>query len=307
MASARDIQRRIRSVKNIAKVTGALETVAASRVRRAQAQALATRAYARAALAILADIGQRSGGVLAHPLLQEREEVKNIAVVLLTSDRGLAGPYNTNVVREAIDFEKSQSVPVQYITIGKKGRDLMMRRGARIIAEFSDLPAQPAILDITAITRTVVDDFLNGQVDEVYIAYTDFVNTLRQEPRVLRLLPLKPQDNESAGEPTEGPRAIYEFEPNAEAILDEILPRFTELVLYQSLLEALASEHSARMVAMRNATDNANALVDDLTLVYNKARQLAITSDLLDIVGGVEALGKAQAIKSSAELAEARA
>jgi F-type H+-transporting ATPase subunit gamma len=294
MASARDIQRRIRSVKNIAKVTGALETVAASRVRRAQAQALATRAYARAALAILADIGQRSGGVIAHPLLQEREEVKNIAVVLLTSDRGLAGPYNTNVVREAIDFEKSLTVPVQYITIGKKGRDLMMRRGTRIIAEFTDLPAQPSILDITAITRTVVDDFLKGNVDEVYIAYTDFVNTLRQEPHVLRLLPLKPNENESAGAPNEGPTAVYEFEPNAEAILDEILPRFTELVLYQSLLEALASEHSARMVAMRNATDNANALVDDLTLSYNKARQLAITSEMLDIVGGAEALAQSK-------------
>jgi F-type H+-transporting ATPase subunit gamma len=197
-------------------------------------------------------------------------------------------------VREAIDFEKSKDVPVQYITIGKKGRDLMMRRGARIIAEFTDLPAQPAILDITAITRTVVDDFLKGNVDEVYIAYTDFVNTLRQEPHVLRLLPLKPDENESASEPTEGPRAIYEFEPNAEAILDEILPRFTELVLYQSLLEALASEHSARMVAMRNATDNANALVDDLTLIYNKARQLAITSEMLDIVGGAEALAQSK-------------
>lgn len=292
MANARDIQRRIKSVKNIAKVTGALETVAASRVRRAQAQALATRAYARAALDILADIGLRSGGAVSHPLLTEREEVRNILVVLMTSDRGLAGPYNTNVIREAIDFEKSQPVPVQYITIGKKGRDLMLRRGSKIIAEFSDLPAQPTILDITAITRTIVDDFLNGVVDEVYIVYTDFVNTLRQEPRALRLLPLKPDESAAGGQETLGPRAVYEFEPNAEAILDEILPRFTELVLYQSLLEALASEHSARMVAMRNATDNANALVDDLTLSYNKARQLAITSEMLDIVGGAEALGK---------------
>lgn len=292
MANPREIQRRIRSVKNIAKVTGALETVSASRVRRAQSQALATRAYARAALDILADIANRSAGVLAHPLLEEREDVKQIAIVLITSDRGLAGPYNTNVIRTAIDFEKTQTVPVQYVTVGKKGRDLMLRRRAKIVAEFSDLPAAPSILDITAITRTVVDDFLSGAVDEVYIAYTDFINTLRQEPRVMRLLPLKPSEDAAGGAETSGPRSIYEFEPNAEAILDELLPRFTELVLFQSLLEALASEHSARMVAMRNATDNANALVDDLTLSYNKARQLAITSEMLDIVGGAEALSQ---------------
>src|SRR5688572_12354167 len=295
MASARDIQRRIRSVKNIAKVTGALETVAASRVRRAQAQTLATRAYARAALDILADIGKRAKGEVTHPLLAEREEVKNVLVVLMTSDRGLAGPYNTNVVRYAIDFEKSQTLPVSYITIGKKGRDLMLRRGSRIIAEFSDLPAQPSILDITAITRMIIDDFLNGVIDEVHIVYTEFINTLRQEPRVLRLLPLKPEESEAAeGMASTGPQAVYEFEPSADAILDEILPRFTELVLFQSLLESLASEHSARMVAMRNATDNANALVDDLTLSYNKARQLAITSEMLDIVGGAEALASAK-------------
>jgi F-type H+-transporting ATPase subunit gamma len=292
MANPREIQRRIRSVKNIAKVTGALETVSASRVRRAQSQALATRAYARAALDILADIAKRSAGALAHPLLEEREGVKKIAIVLITSDRGLAGPYNTNVIRAAIDFEKTQTVPVQYVTVGKKGRDLMLRRRSKIVAEFSDLPAAPSILDITAITRTVIDDFLTGVVDEVYIVYTDFINTLRQEPRVMRLLPLKPSEDAAGGTETTGPRSIYEFEPNAEAILDEILPRFTELVLFQSLLEALASEHSARMVAMRNATDNANALVDDLTLSYNKARQLAITSEMLDIVGGAEALSQ---------------
>jgi len=292
MANPREIQRRIRSVKNIAKVTGALETVSASRVRRAQSQALATRAYARAALDILADIAKRSAGALAHPLLEERERVKQIAIVLITSDRGLAGPYNTNIIRAAIDFEKTQTVPVQYVTVGKKGRDLMLRRRSKIVAEFSDLPAAPSILDITAITRTVIDDFLTGVVDEVYIVYTDFINTLRQEPRVMRLLPLKPSEDAAGGTETTGPRSIYEFEPNAEAILDEILPRFTELVLFQSLLEALASEHSARMVAMRNATDNANALVDDLTLSYNKARQLAITSEMLDIVGGAEALSQ---------------
>jgi F-type H+-transporting ATPase subunit gamma len=296
MASAREIRRRIRSVKNIAKVTGALQTVAASRVRKAQQQVLATRAYARAALDIIRDVAARSFGKIEHPLLIERETINTVGIVLMTSDRGLAGPYNTNVVRQALDFEKTKEMPIRYVTIGKKGRDLMVRRGVQIDAEFSDLPNAPSILDITAITRTVIDDFLSNKLDEVYIIYTEFVNTLRQEPRVLRLLPLKPESEGQvrAGETTRAAEAVYEFEPSAETILKEIVPRFTELVLYQCLLEALASEHSARMVAMRNATENANALIDDLTISYNKARQLAITSEMLDIVGGAEALAQSQ-------------
>ncbi len=292
MPSLREIRRRIRSVKNIAKVTSALQTVAASRVRKAQAQALATRAYARAALEILEDIAAHTKGEASHPLLAEHEEIRNVSVVLITADRGLAGPYNTNVVREALDFEQRKGLPIQYITVGKKGRDLMLRRGAKIVGEFSDLPATPSILDITPITRAAVDDFLNGLVDEVYIIYTEYINTMRQQPKPLRLLPLKPHETARDGAAQRGPEAVYEFEPNAEAILEEILPRFTELVLYQCLLEALASEHSARMVAMRNATENANALVEDLTLSYNKARQLAITNEMLDIVGGAEALAQ---------------
>src|SRR5687767_3167646 len=141
MPSPREIRRRIRSVKNIAKVTGAMETMAATRVRKAQLAVLATRAYAHAALEILGDLAERAGGTLSHPLLNEREEIRNIAIVLISADRGLAGPYNTNVVRRAIDFEAEQTVPHHYITVGKKGRDLMLRRGARIVSEFSDLPA----------------------------------------------------------------------------------------------------------------------------------------------------------------------
>jgi F-type H+-transporting ATPase subunit gamma len=298
MATAREIRRRIRSVRNIAKVTGALEAVSASKVRKAQQQALASRAYARAAFEILQDIALYHEGGITHPLLDQRPFVSRIGVVLITSDRGLAGPYNTNLVRTAIDFEKKQTVPVAYIAVGRKGRDLMLRRGSTIIAEFSHLPGTPSILDITALSRTVMDDFLNGEVDEVYIAYTSFINMLRQEPVVQRLLPLQPQRTGTTarmGESTrEGPRAVYLFEPDPQSILDEILPRFTELIIYQSLLESLASEHSARMVAMRNATENAHTLVEDLTLSYNKARQLAITNEILDIVGGAEALAQAE-------------
>lgn len=294
MASAREIRRRIRSVKNIAKVTGALETVAASRVKRAQSQALATRAYAEAALDILRDVARHQKGDVSHPYLDKRPEVRKIAIVLITSDRGLAGPYNANIIRAAIDFEKQQPVPVQYITIGRKGRDLMLRRGLNVIAEFTDLPSSPTILDLSAIARIAVDDFLTRQVDEVVLAYTRYINMLRQEPRIEQLLPLLPIQDQKPVALAEGqqaePSAIYTYEPDPEAVLNQILPRFTELQLYQALLESLASEHSARMVAMRNATENANTLVDDLTLSFNKARQLAITSEILDIVGGAEAL-----------------
>lgn len=295
MATALEIRTQIKSVKNIAKVTGALETVSASRVRRAQNQALATRPYADAAMEILHDIASSQQGEMSHPLLEPRPAINNVCIVMITSDRGLAGPYNGNVVRAAYELEKSQNVPVRYITVGKKGRDLVLRRGGNIVAEFSELPATPSILDITAIVRTAVDDFLGGAVDEVYLAYTRFVNMLRQEPIVERWLPLHPTyDVVASGKQqvTSGPQPVYTFEPDPAAVLNEILPRFTELQLYHALLESLASEHSARMVAMRNATDNANALADELTLQYNKVRQLAITSEILDIVGGAEALAK---------------
>lgn len=299
MATAREIRRRIRSVKNIAKVTGALEAVSASKVRKAQAAAQSTRAYAQAAKLILADLAARNDGSFSHPLLTMHDKVKNAYVVLVTSDRGLAGPYNTNVVREAIDFEKAHpDLDIKYLTVGRKGRDLMLRRRATIIAEFSDIPVNPSIRDISPVTRAAMDDFLSGQVDEVYIAYTDFINTLRQKATVSRLLPLATTGEDALGVSLEmDPKAlnpVYTFEPDPASILEEILPRFTELQLFQALLDALASEHSARMVAMRNATENANALVGELTLTYNKARQLAITSEILDIVGGAEALASSE-------------
>lgn len=292
MATARELKRRIRSIKNIAKVTGALEAVSASKVRKAQNQALASRAYTEAAYVVLSDLAAFHAEGLDHPLLVERPERRRIMLVLFTSDRGLAGPYNVNMVRRATRFADSAGVEAQYITVGRKGRDALLRRGDHIEAEFTDLPATPSVLDVAAINHAVVDDFLSGRVDEVNVAYTKFINTLQQVPVVERLLPLRPrpEDVEQVQEEIGELRPVFSFEPDPDAVLEEILPRFTEVLLYQALLEALASEHSARMVAMRNATENANALVDDLTLRFNKARQLAITSEMLDIVGGAEAL-----------------
>ncbi len=303
MASAREIKRRIGSVKNISQVTRALEAVSASRVRRAQEQVLNSRPYAEKAWEVLVNVATATGAN-EHPLLAKRDEIKTIDIVLVTSDRSLCGAYNNNIInvaeRFAASFQNGQHV--RWITVGRKGRDYLARRGKNIVAEFHNLPTPLSIASIAPIGNMVVEDFLSGTVDAVFLAYTDFVNMLVQRPAVINLLPLQRYSAENMvqqelmkAEPdatTAG--RDYLYEPNASAILDEIIPRFTTLEIYQALLESNASEHSARMVAMRNASESAIALAADLTLEYNKARQLAITSEILDIVGGVNALQQTQ-------------
>lgn len=299
MASAREIRNRIRSIKNIGQITRAQEAVAASKVRRAQSRVLASRAFAEKAWEILLNV-QKAGskGTPMHPLLTPRDTVKNRMVILVTSDRGLAGAFNTNIIRVALRFQqKNDGVPTRFITIGRKGRDSLIRVRQNVVADFSN-PAEFSLSHLSPIVRIATEAFLSGEVDEVLVAYTDFVNTLAQKPRVTRLLPLIPYetDDQAMAEFIKEMPAVstgnsdYEYEPSAEAILEEIVPRFTMLQLYQSVLESQASEWSARMVAMRNASDNAASLVEAYTLVYNKARQGAITSEILDIVGGAEAL-----------------
>ncbi len=298
MATAREIRRRIQSIRNLGQVTRALQAVAASNVRKAQGAALATRAYSNAAWEVIVHLGAASDEAL-HPLLTHRAPVENILIVLISGDRGLCGAYNQNVVRVAQGFDKMRGLPARYITAGRRGRDMVWRTKAKIVAEFHDLPALPSLIDVSAIARAAIDEFLEGRADEVYIARTDFVNLLVQKPVIQRLLPLH---TAKLGELEESQAmmeyivdvqaaqvAEYLYEPDASTVLEEILPRFTELQVYQAVLEAHASEYAARMVAMRNATDNAAVLVDELTLDYNKARQSAITSELLDIVGGAEA------------------
>ncbi|QPC81473.1 ATP synthase F1 subunit gamma [Phototrophicus methaneseepsis] len=307
MPPLREVRNRIRSVKNISQITRALEAVSASRVRRAQARALASRYYAEKAWEILVNVQAGAGGSAPHPLLTEREEVNRVMVIVITSDRGLAGSFNSNVIRVAERFSNRLGKPIDFVTVGRKGRDTLVRQRANIVAEFSDMPAEPTINDITPISRLAVDAFMKGEVDEVLIAYTDFVNMLTQRPVVLGWLPLTPHTiaEQVAGEYVKDVPHVtesatnYDYEPNASAVLEEIVPRFTELQLYQALLESQASEHAARMAAMRNATDNASQLVGDLTLEYNKARQAAITSEILDIVGGANALQ--QSIEATAK------
>jgi F-type H+-transporting ATPase subunit gamma len=296
MASAREVRLRIGSIKNIAQVTRALQAVSASKVRKAMQAVMNTRPYATKAWQVLTHIAGQPGRGTLHPLLTERGEVNKVLVVLITGDRGLAGAYTTNIVRFCLQKFDKFPVPVRYITVGRKGRDLMLRRRKEILAEFSNLPAAPSFTDVSAIGRLAVDEFLSQQADEVYLIYTDFVNMARQVPAMKKLLPLEV----SAGEQrvvdfsaaARGPAAAYLYEPGQAEILDEVVPRFTALQVYQAILESLASEHAARMIAMKNATDSATELAAVLTLEYNKARQQTITSEMLDIVGGVEALSK---------------
>lgn len=286
---------RIRSVKNISQVTRALEAVSASKVRKAMAAVLATRPYATKAWQVLTHIAKQPGRGNLHPLLTRRPEVRNVLVLVISGDRGLAGAYNTNVVRYVGRQFDGYDVPVRYIAVGRKGRDLLIRRRKAVVAEFSNLPAAPAFQDVSAIGRLAVEDFLKGEADEVWLVYTKFINMIQQETVVKKLLPLELDEGQERVEAFEHRRltAAYIYEPAEREILDEIVPRFTALQVYQAILESLASEHAARMVAMRNATDNAIELTSHLQLEYNKARQQAITNDLLDIAGGSEALARA--------------
>ena len=282
MASIRIIRRRIRGIKNIAKITKAMEMIAASKMKRAQERGLAGRPYSEKIQQVIADLAALPDGEL-HPLLQRRP-ASRIAVIHITPDRGLCGGLNANINRLTANFALKQSVPVTIVAVGRKGRDFMSRYGRDICAEFSQLGDRPSLLDTLPISRIIIDDYSTGAVDRVYLAYARFVSTVLQEPVLRPLLPVEPAVLPGLE------NVEYIYEPGPQAVLDELLPRFVEMQVYHAILESIASEQSARMVAMRNATDSASDLIEELTRLYNKARQEAITKELLDIVGGVEAL-----------------
>jgi F-type H+-transporting ATPase subunit gamma len=282
MANIRLIRRRIRTIQSTAKITKAMEMIATSKMRRAQERDLAGRPYAEKIRQVLADLAAQSEGAI-HPLL-ERREVNRVEVVHITADRGLCSGLNTNMNRTTAGFVLEQTVPTVLITVGRKGRDFMLRYKREVRAEFTGVSDRPSLLDTLPISRIVIDDYTNGFVDLVYLAYTRFISTMTQRPMLQQLLPVEPAKVER------GYGIEYIYEPSSKAVLAELLPRFVEVQVYHALLESIASEQSARMVAMRNATDNANELIQDLTLMYNKARQEMITKELLDITGGAEAL-----------------
>jgi F-type H+-transporting ATPase subunit gamma len=287
MPSLQDIRRRIRGIRNTAQITKAMELVAASRMRRAQQRVLAARPYSETMRSLIGELaGTASSGADAlHPLLVQRD-IDTVGIILLTSDRGLAGALNTNVIRRGSELILEQTHDIELITIGRKGQDFMARRGHKLLATFTQLGDRPDYDAVIPIARAVMDSYLAGVMDVCYIVYPKFVSTLSQRPEVVQILPISgAADGGPAARPVD-----YIFEPDPRSILAQLLPRYVEVLIYQAVLETIASEQSARMVAMRNANENANDLIKDLTLSYNKARQAAITREVLEIANAAEAM-----------------
>ena len=283
MAQIREIKRRIKSISNTSKVTHAMELVAAAKMRKSQEKALSSRPYTITLNNIIAEIRPKTHEK-RHQLLTPTD-APNKLVVLITSDRGLVGGLNLNVIREAI---KNQYQNVKFVIVGKKGLTSVAKTGAGVLASFlSD--EQPFLALAKTLSRLVIGSFVTKEVNSVYVIYPDFVSTIKQIPTSFKLLPIELEEITSS-ENNNISRDILLFEPSPDRILENILPHYVLTRIYQALIEAKASEHSARMVAMKNATDAANDLVDDLTLTYNQARQEAITKELLDIVTAQSAL-----------------
>ena len=293
MASTRDLRRRIKSIRNTSQITKAMQMVAAAKMRRAQQAALAGRPYAALMNGVLAEVTANAGD-FTHPLTEVRA-VRKRAVILVTTDKGLCGALNSNLLREAVKFDKNTTV---YITAGKKAAQFVARTKRQLIAEFSYKDV-PLFSEARAISRFAQDLFVRGEADTVEILFTNFVSTLSQRPVILSLLPVgevkalhaEVEDNASGEVRLLKSATEFLFEPGAEQVLGALLPHYLNFQVYQILLEAKASEQSARMVAMKNATDNAKQLIKDLTLEYNKLRQANITRELLEITTAQMAMG----------------
>jgi F-type H+-transporting ATPase subunit gamma len=282
MASLRDLRRRIRSVKNTQKITKAMELVAAAKMRRAQERVEAARPYAEEITNVIADIFKRDPEY-KHPYLQVRDVQKRL-VVLITTDRGLVGALNSNNIRLAVREMNESPGAASVVTIGRKGRDMMRRLRKDLVADRSGLGDRPSMGDVLPAIRVAMEQYENGDVDQVDLVYAQFISAGRQRAVARRLLPLEVP--EATGELA----ADFIYEPEPKDVLDALLPRYVESQIYQALLENLASQQAAQMVAMRNASDNANDLIQDLTLTANTVRQSTITTELMEIVGGAAAL-----------------
>jgi F-type H+-transporting ATPase subunit gamma len=284
MANLRAIRRRIKGVQSTAKITQAMEMIAALKMRQAQERGLAGRPYSEKITQVIADLAALiHPEQVLHPLLQTRQ-INRIGIVHITPDRGLCGGLVGNLNRETSSFLLKQKLPSSLVVVGRKGLEFMHRYGQSISAEFTDLGDQPSQLDTLPISRIIIEDYTQGKIDAAYIAYTQFISTLVQKPFLKQILPIQPAKIPAIE------NVDYLFEPDSEVVLNGLLPRFVEMQVYHAILESIASEQSARMVAMRNATDNAKELINDLTLSYNKARQESITTELLDITAGAAAL-----------------
>jgi ATP synthase, F1 gamma subunit len=300
MPSIREIRQRIRSVKNTAKITKAMQMVASSKMRRAQVRVERARPYAdqiRELTARLAAVAAASGEVSNDLALLKERPVHNIGVIIISPDRGLSGALPSNINRFAAQTaarakkelkEQNSSQAVNFVAVGRKGRDFIVNSGENLIAEFTNYGDRPTLSDASSIAKVAVDAFLKGEVDVVYLVYAKFINTVTQTPTAVQLLPVKPPEQQAKAGHKE--TLDYIYEPSASEIFEQLLPRYVDVQVFQGLLETVASQQSAQMVAMKNATDNANQLVQDLNLTYNKARQAAITTQILEVVAGAEAL-----------------
>ena len=285
-ANTRDIRRRIKSIKNTAQITKAMQMVAASKMRKAQAAAIAGRPYAELINRVLVAVSKRTDPALS-PLLEVRV-VKKELVLVVSTDKGLCGALNTNLLRETSQFDGR---PASYVATGRKAVQYLARTKKDLLADFQ-LKDSPGLIDTKPISKFLIDKFLSGEVDKVSVLYTRFVNTLSLKPTIQTLLPISPADLPKSSEPeSKDDHLEFQYEPSAAEVLAGILPHYVHFQVYHMILDARASEHSARMVAMKNATDNAKTLIKDLTLEYNKIRQASITTELLEISTAQMAVG----------------
>ncbi len=283
----RAIKRRIKSVTNTRKITKAMELVAASKMRKSVNAVLLSRPYSRLAWETVLSIGTKVDTSM-HPLLHKRETVSNVLMLLVASDRGLAGGYNTNIAKMAVQEIKKlgDNVSINSICIGKRGAEAMRRIKQPILASFTEITNNTKFEEILPIGRMVIHEFMSGHFDKVILVYTDFVSAISQKPVAVELLPL----SGASQEPATVMQGEYTFEPSPQEVLEKILPRLIETMVYQAVLEAAASEHSSRMMAMRSASDNAGEMIDDLTFTFNQARQAGITQEIAEISSGKAAL-----------------
>jgi F-type H+-transporting ATPase subunit gamma len=295
LASVQDLKRRVRSVKNTRKITKAMELVASARLRRAQARIEAMRPYADTMRELIAGVGRAATSVRGLPLLQQREQVENVAIVALTGDRGLAGAFNAQVLRRAFAVERGlrgEGKTVRWIAVGRKGRSTLTFRRYEVSADYTGFTDRPAYSDAQAIAHRVSELYTNGDVDRVVLVYNSFVSPLVQRVTEQDVLPISADiletDEEERRE--DALRGDFIFEPEPEEILARLLPVYLETQIYRALLESAASEQGARMTAMRNASKNAGELIDRLTLEMNRARQAEITQEILEVVAGADAL-----------------
>jgi len=296
MPSTREVRRRIRATKNMAQVTKSMQMVASSKMRRAQERVQQARPYAEQIRAFVSRLANATGDDLGEGVaLLKQRPVRHIGMLVITPDRGLCGALPSNINRRAMATVREQQDRLaqqgerpgsEFIAVGRKVRDFIVRTDQRMIAEFVNYGDKPTLSDASAIAQVAVDAFLKGEVDVVYLVYARFVNAITQQPIAVQLLPVQPP----AEEANERKTIEYIYEPDARSIFQALLPRYVDVQVYQAMLEAVASEQSAKFTAMKNATDNANELIDDLTLAYNKARQTSITTQILEVVAGASAL-----------------